>query len=257
MGRIDGRRDMAEIRGKKCVISMRKTDTKMLTMTNDLLITLQKRDHGSRSDGSLQEERLDLLRPIPEHARQEHTRAISQRVVLVAQQRKKLVRRLLVLKQPIRVLQAEVVRLVLRVIGRIGRGVERRLAEDGDGFDGRTADVRVDFRVVLDDHEETSQGVRPDQLLVRSGEALEGEDRCASVGEESRGRETIAQAGDGVFGCLLYASWPAKGSVSLLEEFHGGLYRAATPRRCHWLTRRLTFALSCRPGADRPLNLIM
>lgn len=76
-------------------------------------------------------------------------------MVLITQQRKELMRRLLVLQQAIRVLQAEI---VLRVIG---SGVER-LAEDGDGFDGRTADVRVDFRIVLDDYEETSQGVRPD-----------------------------------------------------------------------------------------------
>ena len=220
----------------------------MLTMTNDLLITLQQCDHGSRSDGGLQEESLDLLWSIPEHARQQHTRAVSQRVVLIAQQRKELVRRLLVLQQPIRVLQAEI---VLRVLG---GGVER-LAEDGDGFDGRTADVRVDFRVVLDDHEETSQGVRSDQLTVRSGEALEREDRRASVGEESRGRETIAQAGDGVIGCLLYAGWPAKGGVSLLEEFHGGsLSRCDTPTPWrHGLHRRLTIRVvtaRCGPSTQ-------
>jgi hypothetical protein len=64
--------------------------------------------------------------------------------------------RLLVLQQPVRVLQAEI---VLRVIG---SGVEG-LAEDGDGFDGHTADVRVNFRVALDDYEETLQSVLSDE----------------------------------------------------------------------------------------------
>jgi hypothetical protein len=184
-------------------------------MADDLLFALQKCDHRSGSDGSLQKVRLHRLRPILQDADQQNARAVAQRVVPIAQQRKKLVRRLLVLQEPVRVLQAEI---ALRVRGGGVGGV----AEDGDGVDGREADIRVDVGVILDDYEETWKSVCSDELLVVLGEALERKDCCASVGEESRGRETVAQAGDGICRGLLYAGRTTKGGVSLLEELHRG-----------------------------------
>jgi len=65
-------------------------------------------------------------------------------MVLIAQQRKKFMRYLLVFQQFVSVLQAEIA-LRVRVIDRV--------AEDDDGFDGRPADIWVDVRVILDDPE--------------------------------------------------------------------------------------------------------
>jgi hypothetical protein len=71
-------------------------------------------------------------------------------MVLVAQQRKKLMRRLLILQQLVCVLQAEIA-LRVRVIDRV--------AEDDDCFNSRPADIGVNVRIVLDDHEKALESV--------------------------------------------------------------------------------------------------
>ena len=97
-------------------------------------------------------------------------------MVLIAQQRKKFMRRLLVFQQLVSVVQAEIALGV--------RGIDR-VAEDDDGFNSRPADIWVDVRVNLDDPEKTLQRVNANYLLVSSGEALQRKDCSASVGEES------------------------------------------------------------------------
>jgi hypothetical protein len=71
-------------------------------------------------------------------------------MVLIAQQRKKFMRRLLIFQQLVSVVQAEI---ALRV-----RGIDR-VAEDDDGFNSRPTDIWVDVRVVLDDHEKILKSV--------------------------------------------------------------------------------------------------
>ena len=67
-------------------------------------------------------------------------------MVLIAQQRKKFMRCLLVFQQLVRVLQSEIA-LCVSVIDRV--------AEDDDSFDSRPADIWVDVRVILDNPEKT------------------------------------------------------------------------------------------------------
>jgi hypothetical protein len=67
-------------------------------------------------------------------------------MVLIAQQRKKFMRCLLILQQRVCVLQTEI---ALRV-----RGVDR-VAKDGDGFNGCPANIWINVRIVLDNPKET------------------------------------------------------------------------------------------------------